>query len=253
MELDKEKLEIIKDFVYQKHGYMLDTKDNENHKSFSFYYQYSKYLKEEGYSEDEIKNKIIEIKSKSKSSRKLFNEELYKTIKMYEEQEENASESIIYKFHLEEIEDDYWDWPFAKCFKDLNEYYEALSNRIKEINKYGLKNLITKVEAEQFFSHKLVKSKKDDLAVEELEDIPRFLRFRLNYVNTEVNIHLDNLIHVVADKDYKDLFMFSALYMYNEDLIRYYKYCSILYPNKVPKISEDIFNELLEIAKEKDK
>ena len=46
--------------------------------------------------------------------------------------------------------------------------------------------------------------------------------------------------------------MFSALYMYNETLIRYYKYCSILYPNKVPKISEDIFNELIEIAKEKD-
>ncbi len=252
MELDKEKLEIIKKFAYQKYGYYLDTKDNENHKSFLFYYQYSKYLKEEGYSEDEIKNKIIESKSKSKSSRKSFNEELYKTIKMYEAQEENANESIIYKLHIEEIEDDCLDWPFIKCFKDLNEYYEALSNRIKEINKYGLKNLITKVEAEQFFSHKLVKSKNDDLAVEELEDIPRFLRFRLNYVNTESNFRFDNLIHVVADKDYKDLFMFSALYMYNEDLIRYYKDCSILYPNKVPKISEELFNKLLEVAKEKD-
>ena len=234
MELDNEKLEAIKDFVHRR-PYNSDRTYTEE------------FFQNCDYSEAEIKETRSYI-------RKSFNKELDKAIKMYKEQEENANESIIYKYHIEIIEDDYWDWPFIKCFKDLNEYYGALSDRIKEINKYGLKNLITKVGAEQFFNFKLVKSKKDDLAVEELEDIPRFLRFRLNYLNEEFNMRLDNLIHVIADKDYKDLFMFSALEIYsNEDLICYYKDCSILYPNRVPKISEEIFNELIEIAKEKDK
>ena len=52
---------------------------------------------------------------------------------------------------------------------------------------------------------------------------------------------------MVRDENYTTLFKITS---YDYDMLEYYKICSLLYPNKAPKISDDLFNRLIEIEKE---
>lgn len=51
---------------------------------------------------------------------------------------------------------------------------------------------------------------------------------------------------MVRDENYTTLFKITSN---DYDMLEYYKICSLLYPNKVPKISDDLFNRLIEIEK----
>ena len=60
---------------------------------------------------------------------------------------------------------------------------------------------------------------------------------------------------MARSEDYKKLFMFAMFYykLQYEDMLDFYKVCLYLYPEIMPKISDDLFNRLLELAREREK
>lgn len=79
---------------------------------------------------------------------------------------------------------------------------------------------------------------------EELDLVPRLLRLDVGYFN----------LYMVRDEDYKNLFKFGMFdyYYHYVDIFYYYNICSYLYPKRVPKISDNLFAELVEYSKERE-
>ena len=93
MELDNEKLEIIKDFFYKEHYYITDEESKEE-----YYKGVARGMRILGYSLDEIEAEIKEEKIiDKKSSREYLNRSLYEMIQMYKEQGDDADKSIFYE------------------------------------------------------------------------------------------------------------------------------------------------------------
>lgn len=223
MELDNEKLEAIKDFFYKENYNIIDEESKEE-----FYKGLARDLRKLGYSLDEIETKIKEDKIiDKKDSREYFNRSLYKMIQMYKEQEENTNKSIFYE----------------KQYQDLDEGIKEIHNKTvlrlnEKIKTYGLKKLIKEVDAKTFFDYDYrYYYDKETFIIEELELVPQLLKLCGNC----------HTIYMVRDENYTTLFKITS---YNYDMLEYYKICSLLYPNKVPKISDDLFNRLIEIEKE---
>lgn len=221
MELDNEKLEAIKNYVYKKH-HKTDEEREEYYKGVA------RGMRILGYSLDEIENEIKEDKIKDiEFEREWLNRSLYEMIQMYKEQEEDTDKSIFYEKQYQYLEE------------EIKEFHNEVILRLNEkIKIYGLKKIIKEVGAETFFDDNYNRHyNKETFIIEELELVPRLLKL---YVNCPT-------IHMVRDENYKTLFKIIS---YDDDMLEYYKICSILYPNKVPKISDALFNRLIKVEKE---
>ena len=223
MELDNEKLEIIKDFFYKEHYYITDEESKEE-----YYKGVARGMRILGYSLDEIEAEIKEEKIiDKKSSREYLNRSLYEMIQMYKEQGDDADKSIFYE----------------KQYQNLDEGIKEIHNKAvlrlnEKIKTCGLKKLIKEVGAEIFFDNDYRRHyNKETFIIEELDLVPRLLKLHGNCPT----------IHMVRDENYKTLFKIIS---YDYDMLEYYKICSLLYPNKVPKIPDALFNRLIEIEKE---
>lgn len=148
-------------------------------------------------------------------------------IQMYREQEEETNKSIYYEKQYQNLEE------------EGKEIYNKLILRLNEkIKTYGLKKLIKEVDAKTFFDYDYrYYYDKETFIIEELELVPQLLKLCGNC----------QTIYMVRDENYTTLFKITS---YDYDMLEYYKICSLLYPNKVPKISDDLFNRLIEIEKE---
>lgn len=222
MELDNEKLEAIKDFFYKENYNIIDEESKEE-----FYKGLARGMRKLGYLLDEIETKIKEEKIiDKKSSREYLNHSLYKMIQMYKEQEDDADKSIFYE----------------KQYQDLDEGIKEIHNKTvlrlnEKIKTYRLKKLIKEVDAKTFFDYDYrYYYDKETFIIEELELVPQLLKLCGNC----------QTIYIVRDENYTTLFKITS---YDYDMLEYYKICSLLYPNKVPKISDDLFNRLIEIEK----
>lgn len=222
MELDNEKLEAIKDFFYKENYNIIDEESKEE-----FYKGLARGMRKLGYLLDEIETKIKEEKIiDKKSSREYLNHSLYKMIQMYKEQEDDADKSIFYE----------------KQYQDLDEGIKEIHNKTvlrlnEKIKTYRLKKLIKEVDAKTFFDYDYrYYYDKETFIIEELELVPQLLKLCGNC----------KTIYIVRDENYTTLFKITSN---DYDMLEYYKICSLLYPNKVPKISDDLFNRLIEIEK----
>lgn len=222
MELDNEKLEAIKDFFYKENYNIIDEESKEE-----FYKGLARGMRKLGYLLDEIETKIKEEKIiDKKSSREYLNHSLYKMIQMYKEQEDDADKSIFYE----------------KQYQDLDEGIKEIHNKTvlrlnEKIKTYRLKKLIKEVDAKTFFDYDYrYYYDKETFIIEELELVPQLLKLCGNC----------QTIYIVRDENYTTLFKITSN---DYDMLEYYKICSLLYPNKVPKISDDLFNRLIEIEK----
>lgn len=185
-----------------------------------------------------------------KKERTEYYDKLSKSMVMYSKQEENSDESIFYKEQFKELSEDLNDG-FGPYINEKVEHEKILLKLNEEIKTYGLKKLIVKVNEGFFFSRIPYAEKnypKDIFTIEELDLVPRLLK--LGY--------LDNVsfrIYMVRDEDYKNLFRFGMFdYSYHYvDVPHFYKVCSYLYPDRVPKISENLFEEFIKYAKESEK
>ncbi|WP_288518944.1 hypothetical protein [uncultured Brachyspira sp.] len=103
--------------------------------------------------------------------------------------------------------------------------------------------MIIKVDEENFFSDEYCDKK--ILVIKEFILIPRLLKLNVGYFD----------IYMVRDENYKSLFRFGLFdYSYHYvDVPYFYKVCSYLYPDRVPKISENLFEEFVKYAKEGEK
>ena len=184
-----------------------------------------------------------------KKERTEYYDRLSKSMTMYSKQEENSDESIFYKEQFEGLSEDLNDG-FGPYINEKVEHEKILLKLNEEIKTYGLKNLIVKVNEENFFNidYSGKNYPKEIFTMEELDLVPRLLKLR----------YLENVsfeIYMVRDEDYKSLFRFGLFdYSYHYvDVPYFYKVCSYLYPDRVPKISENLFEEFLKYAKESEK
>ena len=177
-----------------------------------------------------------------KKERTEYYDRLSKSMTMYSKQEENPNESIFYKEQFEGLSEDLNDG-FGPYINEKVEHEKILLRLNEEIKTYGLIKLIIKVDEENFFSDEYYN--KETLIIEEFILIPRLLKLNAGYFD----------IYMVRDDDYKSLFRFGLFdYSYHYvDVPYFYKVCSYLYPDRVPKISENLFEKLIKYAKESEK
>ena len=178
---------------------------------------------------------------KEKQDREYYYHNINEIIKTYSKQEENSDESIFYKEQFEGLKKDLFDGfgPYINLKEDHDKVILRLN---KEIKTYGLKKLIVKVNKENFFNDKYYNE--ETLIIEEFILVPKLLKLNAGFFD----------IYMIRNEDYKKLFKLAIFDFatYHEDMIDCYKVCLYLYPDIVPKISEDLFNELLEVAREKE-
>lgn len=191
--------------------------------------------------------KILNLEDKKERTE--YYDRLSKSMTMYSKQEENSDESIFYKEQFEGLSEDLNDG-FGPYINEKVEHEKILLKLNEEIKTYGLKNLIVKVNEENFFNidYSGKNYPKEIFTMEELDLVPRLLKLR----------YLENVsfeIYMVRDEDYKSLFRFGLFdyYYHYVDVPYFYKVCSYLYPDRVPKISENLFEEFLKYAKESEK
>ena len=181
-----------------------------------------------------------------KKERTEYYDRLSKSMTMYSKQEENSDESIFYKEQFEGLSEDLNDG-FGPYINEKVEHEKILLKLNEEIKTYGLKNLIVKVNEENFFNIDYSEKNypKEIFTMEELDLVPQLLKLDAGYFD----------IYMVRDEDYKSLFRFGLFdYSYHYvDVPYFYKVCSYLYPDRVPKISENLFEEFLKYAKESEK
>lgn len=176
-----------------------------------------------------------------KKERTEYYDKLSKSMVMYSKQEENSDESIFYKEQFKELSEDLNDG-FGPYINEKVEHEKILLKLNEEIKTYGLKKLIVKVNEENFFNDKYYNE--ETLIIEEFILVPKLLKLNAGFFD----------IYMIRNEDYKKLFKLAIFDFatYHEDMIDCYKVCSYLYPDIVPKISEELFNELLEVAREKE-
>ena len=184
--------------------------------------------------------KILNLENKKERTE--YYDRLSKSMTMYSKQEENPNESIFYKEQFEGLSEDLNDG-FGPYINEKVEHEKILLRLNEEIKTYGLIKLIIKVDEENFFSDEYYN--KETLIIEEFILIPRLLKLNAGYFD----------IYMVRDDDYKSLFRFGLFdYSYHYvDVPYFYKVCSYLYPDRVPKISENLFEKLIKYAKESEK
>ena len=191
-------------------------------------------------------DKILDLEDKKERTE--YYDRLSKSMAMYSKQEENPSESIFYKEQFKGLSEDLNDG-FGPYINEKVEHEKILLRLNEDIKTYGLKKLIVKVNERFFFGDDVeINYNKETFTIEELDLVPRLLKLR----------YLENVsfeIYMVRDEDYKSLFRFGLFdYSYHYvDVPYFYKVCSYLYPDRVPKISENLFEEFLKYAKESEK
>lgn len=171
--------------------------------------------------------------------------DLNKALARYSKQGDNPDESVFYMEQFDnlneelDLEDDYGPYINVK-----EEHDKILFKLYKDIETYGLKKLIIEVYKEEFFSYYGYYYKTTS-KIKELDLVPRLLRLNAGYFD----------LYMVRDEDYKNLFKFAMFdyYYHYVNIFYYYNICSYLYPQRVPKISDNLFAELVEYSKEREK
>ena len=185
----------------------------------------------------------------SRYKRLVYNHDVNKAIKRYLKQEGKSNKSIFFEERESRLENT--DTPEDRMWSGgginyIAEHEEVMSKLNREIETYGLEKLIIKVDEKTFFRNNYSKNyDKKTFVIEELESVPRLLKLNPGY----------NDLYMARSEDYKKLFMF-AMFGYQlqyENMLNFYKVCSYLYPEIMPKISDDLFNRLLELAREREK
>lgn len=179
----------------------------------------------------------------------VYNSYVNEAIKKYLKQEGKSNKSIFFEESESKLENT--DTPEDRMWSGgginyIAEHEEVMSKLNREIETYGLEKLIIKVDEKTFFRNNYSENyDKKTFVIEELESVPRLLKLNPGY----------NDLYMARSEDYKKLFMF-AMFGYQiqyEDMLDSYKLCSYLYPEIMPKISDDLFDRLLELAREREK